>query len=196
MKKVIPEGSTLVPDTAQRVFEGKIFDAYQWPQEMFDGSSETFEMLKRPDTVSAICVVDGKIVVIDDEQPHTGSRKSFPGGRVDKTDANIEAAAKREVLEETGYSFKSWRLISVGQPHTKIEWFVHVLMAWDVAGKQATNHDAGERITVHGINFDELKTLIINKSGYLADATSIFENIESLEQLLSMPEFTGQNADR
>ena len=68
MKKVIPSDAVLVPNQAERVFKGMIFDVYQWPQKFFDGTEGTFEMLKRPDTVSVICVVDDKILVIDDEQ--------------------------------------------------------------------------------------------------------------------------------
>lgn len=89
MKKVIPNGSVLIPDNAVRAFQGMIFDVYQWPQKLYDGSEFTFEMLKRTDTVSVIGLVDGgKILVIDDEQPHLGSRRSFPGGRVDPSDAS------------------------------------------------------------------------------------------------------------
>ncbi len=36
-----------IPPNAKRVFKGIIFDVYQWQQKMFDGSKETFEMLKR-----------------------------------------------------------------------------------------------------------------------------------------------------
>jgi 8-oxo-dGTP pyrophosphatase MutT (NUDIX family) len=196
MKKVIPEDSVLIPDQAERVFKGQIFDVYQWPQPFFDGSMGTFEMLKRPDTVSVIGLVEGdKILVIDDEQPYTGLRRSFPGGRVDETDESIIAAAQREMLEETGYSFKSWRLIKVWQPHTKLEWFVHILLAWGPAGKQAPRPDPGEKITVKELPFEDLKDLVINKSGYLGESTDIFENIDSSEQLLSLPEFPGQQVD-
>jgi 8-oxo-dGTP pyrophosphatase MutT (NUDIX family) len=196
MKKVIPPGSVLIPDQAERVFEGKIFDVYQWPQPMFDGSEATFEMLKRPDTVVAIAVVDNKILVIDDEQPHIKSRRSFPGGRVDETDASVETAAEREVLEETGYSFRNWRLVRVWQPHAKIEWFIYLLLAWGVADKQPPSLDAGEKITVHQLSFDEVKHLVINKAGYLADSKEIFENLDNLDDLLALPEFSGQVVDR
>jgi len=196
MKKIIPEDSVLLPDQAERMFEGKIFDVYQWPQQLFDGSSHTFEMLKRPDTVTAICAVENKILVVNDEQPHLGARQSFPGGRVDKSDAGIEAAAQREILEETGYSFKNWRLIKVSQPYRKMEWFLYVLLAWDVAGQQPPNLDAGEKIDLKMLDFATLKNLVMKRTGYLGESVSIFENIDSLEGLLALPEFQGQTVDR
>ncbi len=200
MKKVIPKDSVLVPDQAELAFQGKIFGVYQWPQKLFDGSEYTFEMLKRADTVSVICVVDGKLLVIDDEQPHLGSRQSFPGGRVDPEDATIEAAAKREILEETGYSFKNWKRIKVSQPYRKIEWFVYVLLAWEETGKQEPVLDAGEKITVEHLGFDEVKARVVRKGhmgeSYLGESMDIFEAAGSLEGLLALPEFTGQEVDR
>src|ERR1700753_2364169 len=103
MKKLIPSDAVLVPDVAELKFHGMIFDTYQWPQKLFDGSEHVFEMLKRTDTVSVMAVVDNKILFIDDEQPHLGSRRSFPGGRIDDTDESQLAAAQREMHEETGY---------------------------------------------------------------------------------------------
>jgi 8-oxo-dGTP pyrophosphatase MutT (NUDIX family) len=196
MKKVIPADAVLVPDTAACVFNGQIFDVYQWPQTLYDGSRATFEMLKRPDTVSVIGIVDGKLLVIDDEQPHVGNRSSFPGGRVDADDSGTLAAAQREVHEETGYLFDNWRLLRVWQPHGKLEWFIYLYLAWDGRRDGEPHLDAGERITVHLRNFAEVKELVITKSGYLGEALEIFEGLDCLEQLLALPEFTGQEVDR
>lgn len=196
MKKLIPKDAVLIPEQAKRVFEGQIFDVYQWPQKLFDGSEHTFEMLKRADTVTAICVVESKILVITDEQPHLGSRQSFPGGRIDEDDADVLAAARREVAEETGYSFTNWRLIKVSQPYRKMEWFVYVWLAWDASEQRPTKLDPGEKITFQALAFDELKTLVMSDVGYLGESSTLFGAIDKLEQLLTLPEFRGQTVDR
>lgn len=196
MKKVVSLDAVFVPNTASLVFEGQIFDVYQWPQRMFDGSIDTFEMLKRPDTVSVIAITDDKVLVLDDEQPHTGVRQSLPGGRVDSDDASVRAAAQRELREETGYSFKQWRLLSVWQPHTKIEWFIHLWLTWDVTDQQSTQHDVGEKITVKTLSFEELKALVIDKSGYQGQTTEIFKKLKNMSDLMDLPEYIGQTVNR
>src|SRR6185369_15622192 len=122
MKKVVPERASLIPDNATKAFAGQIFDVYQWPQELFDGTKATFEMLKRPDTVQILAIKDGKVVLVHDEQPGRPVQLHFPGGRVDPEDASWLEAAQRELREETGLSFKNWKMITVKQPIIKIEW--------------------------------------------------------------------------
>ena len=196
MKKLIPKDSVLVPDQAELAFQGMIFDVYQWPQQLFDGSEHRFEMLKRTDTVNVICVVEDKIIVLDDEQPHLGARLSFPGGRVDPEDATIEAAARREIHEETGYSFNNWRLIKVYQPYRKIEWFVYVWLAWDVSAKDEPHTDPGEKITSRQLSFDQLKSTVLAATDYLSESRDIFEKLHSIEDLLALPDYIGQEIDR
>jgi ADP-ribose pyrophosphatase len=196
MKKIIPSDAILVPDNAELKFKGMIFDVYQWQQQLFDGSEHTFEMLKRCDTVNAICIVDDKILVIDDEQPHLGSKKSFPGGRVDSEDTGLESAAQREVQEETGYSFKNWRLVRVSQPYRKMEWFVYTFVAWEVAGKQDAHLDPGEKITLQELPFGDVKQQVLQDRDYLGESSDIFGGLSSAQELLRVPEFQGQSADR
>lgn len=195
MKKIVPSDSMLIPEQAKKVFEGQIFDVYQWPQKMFDGSEATFEMLKRPDTVIIIGVDNDEILIIDDEQPHMGSKLGFPGGRVDEGEETLQAA-KRELKEETGYEFSDWRLIEVVQPHSKLEWFVYYFLAQD--GKKVADPklDAGEKITVKTVTFEELRRMVLDKVGYLYNALELFEKANNIEQLKQLDEFEGREIDR
>jgi ADP-ribose pyrophosphatase len=192
VQKVVPADAILIPDSAERVFKGIIYDVYHWQQELYDGSKTTFEMLRRPDTVAAICVVDDKIVVLQDEQPHRGLRTTFPGGRTDGADQDTLTAIQREVHEETGYTFKNWRLVQVMQPHTKIEQFVYVYIAWDGEQADAPHTDAGERIVVELLSFDEVRKLVDGKVGYMGESQDLFESAGTLEALMALPEFQGK----
>lgn len=196
MRKIIPKDAVLIPDDAKRVFDGVIYDVYQWEQPSFSDATMVFEMLKRPDTVSVICVTDEGILVLDDEQPHRGKRVTLPGGRVDEEDETTLSAAQREVKEETGYSFAKWRLVSAFQPQPKLEWFIHIYLAWEATHKGDTNHDDGEKIDVSVKSFQEAKQMIENRAGFLGENQELFEQADSIEQLLHLPEYKGQEVDR
>jgi ADP-ribose pyrophosphatase len=195
MKKTVPSDAVLIPEHASRVFEGIIFNVYQWQQKRFDGSLSIWEMLKRPDTTQAICIVDDMILTLDEEQPHSGQKLSFPGGRADM-DVTVLGAIQREVLEETGYAFKSWRLLSVRQPHVKIEWFVHTFLAWDIERRIAPHTEPGEKITIQPLAFNEVRKLTRQGTGHLGAGREIFERAASLGELLSLPAFEGREVDR
>jgi len=196
MKKVIPNDAILIPEGASCVFNGHIFDVYQWPQELYDGSEATFEMLKRADTTNVICIDEDKIIIIDDEQPNRGSLKTFPGGRIDPEDTDIQTGAAREVLEEIGYSFANWRLIKVEQPIRKIEWFVYLYVAWGKTDQTTPHHDPGEKITVRPVTFEELKDIVMSGDGYLGESAELFKDLHNVDDLMAIPEFQGKEVDR
>lgn len=155
-----PEGRQSIPPHAKKVFTGVLFDVYQWEQEMFDGTIETFEKLKRLDTVTVIPVLEnGKILIIDDEQPGRTSALTFPGGRLNQGE-DPEAAAQRELLEETGYEVGDVQLWSSEQPITKLDWAWYSFIARGCKKVTEPHLDAGERITVREVSFEELVDLV------------------------------------
>lgn len=143
-----------IPKQAKKVFIGEIFDIYQWPQKMFDGSLATFEMIKRPDTVQIIATRDEKIFTTKEFQPNQKRDHGLIGGRVDPGEKPL-AAAKRELLEESGLVAKKWKLLKTFQPIHKMDWTVYYYVAsgCQVVAKQ--NLDAGEKITIHKKSFEE-----------------------------------------
>lgn len=199
MRKYIPEYAKLIPEEAERVFQGKIYEVYQWPQEMFDGSFETFEMLRRPDTVKIIPIVtaeearqlgfaadEPQLIVTKQEQPRKDCFYDYPGGRMDAEDNDELAAAKRELREETGLRFQNWKLIKVKQPFNKIDWLVYTFVATGLLGQGEQDLDAGEKIEVVAMSFDRLKKLA--ESGEKARYMRLKElsergRIEALEDL-------------
>lgn len=197
MKELVPENAKLIPQNAIRVFEGKIFDVYQWQQKMYDNSTKTFEMLKRPDTVEVIAIKDDKVVVLEEEQPDSpNSYYALPGGRHDVPGESTLAAAKRELLEEAGLTFKTWKLINVIQPLTKSEWFIYQYLATDLVNEISHEPEAdGEKIVVMEKTIAEIKGLLQTpKRGHLP--VELFTMVESIEDLIRMPAFRGQQVER
>lgn len=195
MKKLVPKDAILLPENATCVFTGEIFDVYQWPQRIFDGSTETFEMLRRFDTIQVIAVKDGKLVLIKDEQPGRPAQVFPPRGRVDSDDASWLEAAKREMLEETGMTFQNWRLVEVIQPAAKIEWFVATFVATDFLKQDQQKLDGGERITVWLETVEKIRELTLDGT-YVSYLRPFFSRVHSLQDVLALPEFAGREVDR
>lgn len=150
-----PESRQHMPEDATLVFKGKMFDVFQWRQQMYDGSYQTFEKLKRPDTVVVFAILDdGSILLTKQEQPGKSLFIGAAGGRVDEGE-EIEEAAARELLEETGYRAKELILWHSEQPVSKIDWAVYTFIAKGLEKVDEQRLDAGEKITLHPVTFDE-----------------------------------------
>lgn len=144
-----------LPSHAKKVFSGELFDVYQWEQQLYDKSKATYEALKRTDTVNVIPVTkEGKIILIEEEQPHISLHLKNVAGKVDPGETSIEAA-KRELLEETGYTCTNLKLWFEQNLVYKIDWTVYTFVA--VGCNKTSNQDLepGERITPILLSFDE-----------------------------------------
>ncbi len=151
-----PESKQKMPPDAKLVFKGIVFDVYQWEVDGYDGTKKTFEKLKRPDTVGIIPVTDDdKIILLQEEQPGTQSSLGLCGGRVDEGEDPL-AAAKRELLEETGFEASEWELFVAYQPTHKIDWAVFTFIAKGCKKVAEQNLDGAEKIELKFITFDQL----------------------------------------
>jgi ADP-ribose pyrophosphatase len=172
-----PKSNQPIPKNAKKVFKGIVFDVYQWEQEMFDGSKAIFEKLKRPDTVVILPILPtGEIILIEEKQPGSESVIGIPGGRIDKGEEVLEAA-KRELLEETGYEAEKFILWDAQQIVNKIDWVIYVFIAKGLKKVADLKLDAGEKITLKPVTFEEF----INIG---TDTNARFIETEILPQLL------------
>ncbi|NTW46336.1 MAG: NUDIX hydrolase [Candidatus Moranbacteria bacterium] len=159
-----PASKQPIPDHAKRVFEGVLFDVYQWEQELYDGSTTTFEKLKRPDTVVVFPVLDdGSILLTRQEKPGKEPFLGGAGGRVER-DEDVLAAARRELLEETGYEASEFVLVDARQPTSKIDWAVFTFVAKGLRKVSTSNPDAGERIELEPVPFERFLELLTAES--------------------------------
>jgi ADP-ribose pyrophosphatase len=158
-----PKSGQPIPPDAKRVFKGVLFDVYQWEQKLFDGTTKTFEKVKRPDTVVVFPVLsDGKIIVTEQEQPGAEPFIGATGGRVDEGE-DVLHAAKRELLEESGYEADHFILWHAEQPSAKTDFAVYMFIAKGLKKVADLHLDAGEKIIIKSITFDELLNLASDK---------------------------------
>ncbi len=151
-----------IPEQANKVFSGEIFDVYQWEQELYNGKTKTFEMLDRPNTVDVIAVAGDDIYYGVQEQPNSGEFFSSFGGRIDPGEEPLEAA-KRELREEAGLESDDWELWRETELTSKIDWICYTYIARNckIVGDQQL--DGGEKITVHKTTIADFFRMVIEK---------------------------------
>lgn len=162
MKKDRPHRKSTIPENAKLVFEGKIFDTYQWEQELYDGTQQTFERVSRNDTAVIYPVLsDGTILLIRDWQPQRDVVITAPSGRLEIGE-RPEEAILRELLEETGYQPKKLEPFYTIQPYEKIDWVVNVFIGKNCTKIKEPVIQAGEKIELNPVTFDELINLVVD----------------------------------
>lgn len=178
-----------IPESASQVFEGKIFSIYQWQQKMYDGTFETFEKLKRVDTVGVVAVTeDNKIIVTKQEQPGCPLFYGLAGGRIDPGE-DVATAALRELREEAGMEPKTLEPWFALRPSDKIDWIIYTAIAKKCRTVGDLQLDAGEKIILEALNFADFVKLTrdplfrdreVTSKIYEAEANGLLGELEQL----------------
>jgi len=153
---------------------------------MPDGRIAAFQTLNRENShnVATIALTsDLKIIVARQFRP--GPERFFdelPGGMAEENDYNFEAAARRELLEETGYEAGTMQLLGdvyVTAYHNST-W--HYFIARDCTLNQKGQMlDDNEHVEVQLISVNSF--LDNARSGQMTDATAVLLAYEQLSQL-------------
>lgn len=137
-----------VPENAVVAFKGEIFTVHQWPQEMFDGSVATFESISRAGTVTVLATAGDDVFYAQESQPGTAEMLSLFGGRMEEGEEPL-AAARRELLEESGLASEDWSLLFQTPTYSgKIAWPRYMFLARNCRRVAVPHLDAGEKIKV------------------------------------------------
>lgn len=148
-----------IPPQAKRVFQGVIYDVFQWPQLMFDGSRATFEMLQRPDNLSVIPVHQGKIVVAHVQQPHFAPWIGLVGGRREGNEEPL-LGAQRELKEETGLVSEDWEELAVFEPVPSVDFKIRVFVARRCRQVDEPQLDPGEKIRLEAVDWERFLEIV------------------------------------
>lgn len=127
-----------------------------------DGKQGKFFVIESPDWVNIIALTTEKEAVLI-EQFRYGTEEiivEIPGGIIDREES-AEAAAKRELLEETGYTAREWVFLGKSIPNPAIQNnTVFHYLALDCEKTAETAFDEHESVTVRLTALAEIGDLI------------------------------------
>ena len=112
------------------------------------GKDHDFYIIEAPDWINVVATTsDNQIVLIKQYRHGTQSvTLEIPGGMVDPGESPLEAA-RRELLEETGYASNEWIFIGKVHPNPAIQNNTcHMFLAKDVKKVQEPNFEGTEDI--------------------------------------------------
>ncbi|MBO9619981.1 MAG: NUDIX hydrolase [Niabella sp.] len=118
-----------------------------------------------PTWVTAFAVTEDNKVLLEMQYRHGIGATDYeiPGGCVDDTDANLEAAIKRELKEETGYEFSNYEYLgkTCANPSTNNNW-MHMFLA--TGGKKTGEQelDPNEEIHIELVSMEQFKEMFRN----------------------------------
>lgn len=140
-----------------------------------------------PTWVTALALTEDGKVILERQYRHALGEVciEIPGGCVDDTDINLEEAIKRELLEETGYSFSSYEYLgnASANPSTNNN-LMHMFLAKGGKKTAAQELDHNEEIEIDLVTTDELKQMLReNKIVQSMHVTCILYALEKIGEL-------------
>ena len=149
---------------SKKVGEYKIFTLWEEKaRNPRNGSLRDIVILDFPEWLSIIPLTPNNEVVMVRQYRH-GVKKvllEIPGGLMDKGDISPETAARRELLEETGYTPKTMILLGSLYPQPAVQTNrYHIFLAKDAVKTGETNFDVGEDIETVLVPLKDIPQLI------------------------------------
>ena len=158
--------------SGERLFEGKLLRIYRDVVRLPDGSEATREYIRHPGAVAVVALFDDARVLLERQYRYPQRREfiELPAGKLEPDEPHLDTA-KRELLEETGYSAAEWTRLGV----------VHTAIAYTNEASElylarrltpgAAKLDAGEFLETLIVPFDEAIAMV--RDGRITDVKTV-----------------------
>jgi ADP-ribose pyrophosphatase len=157
----------------ERVYDGVLLKVHRDVVRLPDGGQGTREYIRHPGAVAIVPVFDDGRVLLERQfrYPHRRVFIELPAGKLEPGEPHLDTA-KRELLEETGYSAAEWTRLSV--IHTAIAYTdeaIELFLAKRLEYQGGAKLDAGEFVETIALSFDEAIEML--RDGRITDAKSV-----------------------
>jgi ADP-ribose pyrophosphatase len=158
----------------EKIYSGKIIDLYVEDVELPNKKIGKREIVKHPGAVAVLAVTDeGKILMVEQfRKPLEKTIIEIPAGKLEKGEDPL-ACAKRELLEETGYSCA--KLDAIGSFYTSpgfADELIHLFFTDSLVKEGGQMTDEDEFLNVLEISVDEAKEMM--KTEKIHDAKTAY----------------------
>ena len=155
------------------VYKGRVFELRHESVAEPDGVVTSRDIVVHPGSVVVLPVFpDGTALLVRQYRHAAGAYLwELVAGSLDKPGESVAAAAKRELIEEAGYTARRWRkLLDYFPSPGLLSERMHIFLATDLTAGVAQPED-DERITARRFRWQEIDRMI--QSGTISDGKSL-----------------------
>ena len=159
--------------SGERVFDGVLLKVHRDVVRLPDGTQGVREYVKHPGAVAVVPLFDDGRILLERQFRYPTHQEfiEVPAGKLEPNEPHLDTA-KRELLEETGYSAGEW--MRLGVMHTSIACMdeaIDLFLARKLTKVRSAQLDAGEFVETLIVPFDEAITMV--KDGRITDSKTI-----------------------
>ena len=158
---------------SSQIYRGKLLDVRLDRVRLPDGKEGVRELVRHQGAVVIVPLLDNGELLLERQFRYPLARVflEFPAGKIDSGEA-VEATARRELLEETGFVASGWRHLGVLHPCIGYsDEHIEIFLARGLVRQSQQKLDHGEFLEVLSLPLEE--ALLAVRAGEITDGKTI-----------------------